>query len=365
MKEEIKVLMIVPSLRVSNGVASFSMGYYKKLNHDIVHMDFLSYAGYDSPYVHEIERNGDKVYFLSSFKDITRYIRDCKKVLDNNYQIIHDNCLLKSIPMMKLAKQRVKNRILHAHSTKLGDNKINDQVNRFFLPVLLSTINNRVACSTQAGKAIFSNSSFEIIPNVINVEKFRYRDDVRRAVRKRESCANKIIIGSVGRITEAKNPFFAVDIIENIVKNHPNIEYWWIGNDRMNGKLDSYIRDKGIEKYIRLFGSRDDISELYQAMDLFFLPSEFEGFGLACVEAQTAGLPCVVSNAFAREVDITGETVFIDLNDSKEKWINTIVKCMQLTVDRSSAYRSAENSICSDAEAGERLYRYYSNIIKI
>ena len=362
----IRVLMLVPNLRVSNGVASFAMSYYRKLDHSKIKMDFVSYKKIDSPYISEIESNGDRVFFIAQMKHFVQHIRDCKAILNGEaYKIIHNNSLLVTLPLMKLSEKKVPYRIIHSHSTQLGETPKRERRNRAFIPFLLRTANHYVACSTIAGEALFSDKPFEIIPDVIDVGKYRFDEETRREVRKRENCGDKVVIATVGRVTDAKNPFFAIDVIERVVEVHPEVEYWWIGSGALDSELKKYVSKKKLDEKVKLFGSSDDVNELYQAMDIFFMPSKFEGFGMACVEAETAGLVCVVSDVLTREVDVTGNTVFLNLEDSTESWANTIIKCLQQSTDRASAYQKVENSICSDLTAGERITDYYLSLLKI
>ncbi len=359
----IKVLMLVPNLRVSNGVASFAMSYYRKLDHSKIKMDFVSFKKIDSPYIAEIERNGDRVFFVAQMKHLVQHFRDCAAIINgSDYQIVHNNSLLVTLPLMMLAEKKVPHRILHSHSTQLGETLKRERRNKTFIPILKRTINHYVACSSAAGEALFPGLQFEIIPDVINVEKYRFNEEIRSAVRKRENCKDKVVIGTVGRVADAKNPFFAVDVIERVMEKHMEIEYWWVGSGALDSELKEYVRKKHLDEKVKLFGSRDDVNELYQAMDLFFMPSKFEGFGMACVEAETSGLPCVVSNVLPREVDVTGNTFFLGIEDSLDTWASMIANLLQLSIDRVSAYQKAEKSICSDITAGERLTDYYVSL---
>lgn len=359
----IKVLMLVPNLRVSNGVASFAMNYYRHLDHSRIKMDFLAYKKIDSPYTAEILHNGDSIYYVSSVKHVVRHIKGCRTILNNNYDIIHDNSLLITYPMMFMSMQRVPYRILHSHSTKLGENDRRERRNRLFIPFLKQTANRYAACSENAGKVLFGNKLFEVIPDVIETSRFRFDATIRHTVREREDCKHKYVVGTVGRVTEAKNPFFAVDVMERILAQFANVEYWWIGSGALDNELRDYIAKKGLQEKIRLFGSREDVNELYQAMDLFFMPSEFEGFGMACVEAQTSGLYCVVSDAISKEVDITGNVAFVPLNDGIAQWCEVVKCCMKKKNDRESVYTIAALSNCSASSAGERLTDYYMRIL--
>lgn len=359
----IKVLMLVPNLRVANGVASFAISYYRKLDHTKVKMDFITYKRIESPYITEIKESGDSVFFIKPVKDIFGHYKDCVKIIKNgDYDIIHDNSLLITLPLMLASIGKVPFRVLHSHSTMLGESKRREYRNRLFLPLLLAVSNCYAACSFEAGKSMFGKRTFKVIPDVIDINRFKYRTDVRLTVRKREKCNDKYVIITVGRITHAKNPFFAIDVMEQFIKRHPDVEYWWIGSGELDRELDQYITRKKLNSKIRLFGSRSDVDELYQAADLFFMPSTSEGFGLACVEAETAGLECIVSDRLPKDVDVTGNVNFISLNKNLNEWVQAIERARETSIDRTAQYIKVAKSDFSDWNAGDRLLSYYNSL---
>ena len=359
----IKVLMIVPNLRVSNGVASFAMNYYREINHNKIKMDFLAYEKIKSPYIDEIETNGDRVIYISSIKNIFKHLKECKKILiDGQYDVIHNNSLLITLPMMITSVNKVKHKILHSHSTALGENMIREIRNRIFLPILISTSNKYVACSLAAGKNMFRKRDFAIINNVIDPNVFKFNPKIRCEIKKWENCEGKYIIVTVGRITYAKNPFFAVDVIEQLLSRCKDVEYWWIGSGELDSDMKKYIESKKLQDKIKLFGSRNDVYQFYQGADLFFLPSKFEGFGLACIEAETSGLQCLVSDAFPLEINITKNVNYMSLKKSAIEWSKTIEGLMCKKNDRISAFSRFKESKFSNANAGERLLNFYENL---
>ena len=139
--------------------------------------------------------------------------------------------------------------------------------------------------------------------------------------------------------------------------------YWWIGSGALDEQVAEYVRKKGLEKKIRLFGSRSDIPDLLQALDLFFLPSKSEGFGLACLEASTAGLPCVVSDEFPIDINVTGNVRFVSLQRSVQEWTETLLEQLMNFPDRLDAYEKIQHSVCSDIDAGKNLYEYYCSLL--
>ena len=366
MDNQIKVLLLLPNLRVSNGVASYAMNYFRQLNYDTVHMDYAVYANLETPYVAEIEAAGGHVFILPPMKNLPAHCNACRELLRNgHYDIVHDNTLINSIPLMAEAKrQNVPVRILHSHNSKLGETVRKEIRNAFFLPFLRRQANVYAACSDLAAKAMFGKAEYTFIPNVIDGRRFCFSEEQRSLVRKKMSINEKIIIGSVGRVCIQKNPFFALEVIEKILKQNQSIEYWWVGSGPLDEEFRLRIEALGLDKYVKALGSREDVVDLYNAMDIFFLPSIFEGFGIVGVEAQAMGLPCVMSDAVPRETRYTDLVEYVSLEEPIEKWVKVISKQMERISDRQSYSKELGSSAFSSAHAGEKLEAYYKRLME-
>ncbi|MDY2682245.1 MAG: glycosyltransferase family 1 protein [Faecalibacterium prausnitzii] len=359
--KKIKVLMLVPNLFVANGVASFVMNYLRNLNHDEVQVDIASYKEGDSVYYAEVEAAGGKMFFLPGIKNLPEHVKVCNKILsEGQYDIVHDNTLHISIPMMWCAKQAgVRVRILHSHNSKMGETPAKAFRNRFFLPVLRSLATNYAACSQLAGRAMFEDQEFTVIPNVIQTEKYRFDPTMRKSVRQKMNATDKFVVGTVGRLAEQKNPFFAIDVFKCLLKIVSNAEYWWIGDGPLEEAVKDYINQKGLSENVRLLGSRNDVVNLYQGMDMFFLPSLFEGLPVTGVEAQAMGLPMVVSDTVTKEMVYTDLVVYVSLNETKERWADHLQKACKDLVERENYSNSLHESIFSCIDCGGRLERLY------
>lgn len=365
-KKTIKVLMLVPNLFVANGVASFAMNYLRNSDNNRVQYDFLSYEQGDSPYYKEIEKHGGKVFFAPSVFSIKKHLKECKKILnEGNYDIVHDNTLHISIPMMYCAKKaRVKVRILHSHSSKMGETTIKEIRNKVFLPLLKRLSNQYLACSELAGRAMFGRDVFKIVPNVIDTDKYRFDYSRRNKVRKELNCEDKLIVGTVGRLAKQKNPVFALNVIEKLIEEIPQVEYWWIGNGPLEKEFKNYVKSHGLNDYVRFFGKRNEVLDMYQAMDVYFMPSLFEGLPLTGVEAQAMGIPMVVSDTVTREMIYTDLVDYVGLEQSINDWSEHIEKALNRKTDRRKYSGKQMNSVFSNFGCGERLLAIYDNILK-
>ena len=99
-----------------------------------------------------------------------------------------------------------------------------------------------------------------------------------------------------------------------------------IGNGELEDEIKSKISKLNLEKHVKLLGIRKDVNKIYQAMDIFLMPSLFEGLPLTGIEAQASRLKCFFADTITREVIITDNTEFLPLNISAKEWADKIMK---------------------------------------
>lgn len=360
----IRVLMIIPGLNFADGVASFAMNYFRKVDKDRVHIDFVVLKE-SFGYKEEVESAGSKVFVLPPIKHIFKYFSECRLVLkEGHYDIIHDNSLVLTIPLMICAKYaRIPVRILHSHSSKLGETPWKAFRNKLFLPILKKQMTEACACSALAGKTMFGNRRFAVLPNVITVDRFAYDSSVRENIRRRMCSNDKVVIGTVGRLSPPKNPFFAMDVFAKLHKEMPNTEYWWVGTGTIDNDVKAYVKKIGIGDCVCFLGARSDVCDLYQGMDVLFMPSLFEGLPVTGIEAQAAGLPLVVSEAVTKEMVFTDLVKYVPLNETVDKWAEAIKEQTRKSFERETYIQYARASLFSDINAGTSLIRLYTELI--
>ncbi len=360
-----KVLMLVPNLRVSNGVASFAMNYFRRLDHAAVRMDFALCRDIDTPYYEEVKQAGGRIFILPPVKNIGKHLAACRKILrDGHYDVVHDNSLLVTLPMMLCAKAAgVKVRLLHSHNARLGETAKKERRNKLLAPLLVYAATDYAACSGEAARALLGDRPYRFIPNVISAGRIVFSKEKRTEVRRAMGVEDKIVIATVGRAAPQKNPLFALDVIRALSASVPNLAYWWIGSGPMNSQLQDAVKERGLEKTAFVLGSREDVPELYQAADIFFLPSLFEGLPVTGVEAQAAGLPCVLSDTITREVVFTDLVRYLPLDAPLETWTQALRDQITRIPERRSHRAELENSPFSDQNAGRHLEAIYRELL--
>lgn len=362
----VKVLVVVPNLRVSNGVTSYAMNYYRNMNPKKIKMDFLLLSSVYSPYHAEINKRKDKVHFFPDNKaNAVEIIQFMDQVIKkNNYDIIHSHVLnVSSFLFYSAAKERIKARILHSHSTITAEKKWKEIRNNFLSIIGKRLSTHLFACSKLAGSSIYGRKTFSVINNAIDVDIFLFDKKIRSEVRTDLLLDGKLVVGTVGRIALQKNPYFIVRIVESLGRIHPNSIFLWIGTGtgELDDKIKKLVKLKNIEKHILFLGNRMDVNRLYQAMDVFILPSIYEGLPIVGIEAQASGLPVIASDNISHEVKITENLEFMSIEKTSDAWAKKI-----LLVANNKSRKNMKNELVAAGyeikTAAQQLERKYLQI---
>ena len=182
------------------------------------------------------------------------------------------------------------------------------------------------ACGNAAGNWMFQGQPFQILNNAIDTKKHTYSEQVAAEVRKEFDIENCKVIGHIGRFNPQKNHTFLIDIFAEIKKIRPDAKLLLVGGGEGMTAIQQKVEKLGLKDSVIFTGVRPDVNRLLQAMDVFVFPSLYEGLPVTMVEAQAAGLPCVISDKVPDECIVTEGLVTVQkLSDSVENWAKHIV----------------------------------------
>lgn len=183
----------------------------------------------------------------------------------------------------------------------------------------------RLAVSVEAGKTLYGSNPFVIIKNGIDLKNFFYNKNLRIAKRKELGIENNFVLGNIARFAGEKNHTFLIDVFGEVYKRNKRAVLLLAGKGPLEDRIKAKVKDLGLANAVKFLGSVSDPHALYNAMDCFVFPSLYEGFGIAAIEAQATGLPCIVSDAIPNEACIVN-THKIPLSYSAEKWADIILE---------------------------------------
>lgn len=326
--DKIKILEVVPSLSLSNGVAAYITNYFQNMDLNKFDVTFLIVRERkDKGRYNEVYKNGGKIHELYFEKNIISYSKKVDEYFKNNkYDVVHCNVANVAFVILKYAKKHnVPVRILHSHGTLSSDKFLNRVRNDFLIAIGKKYTNCNFACSKAAGKAMFGKKECYIVNNAINYDKYLFNQHLRDEYRKELNLEDKIIVGTIGRSVPQKNHKFIIKTFREIVNKDSNMHLVIIGGGPLDAKLEKQIVDLKLENNVHLLGNRDDAYKLYNAMDLFVLPSLYEGLPVVGIEAQVNGLRCLFSNTITTEVDISNNCKFIPIKEKNQLEWQTVI----------------------------------------
>ena len=254
------------------GITSVIMNYVRK-TYDLVQYDFVLCGQVENSFADELRSFGSNVIIppCSRVKKPLTYSSWLKKIIKSNgYDVIHvhGNSGTMYFEMHSAKKAGVPVRIAHSHSTSCKYML----AHRVLKPLLNRELTHALACSGLAGKWLFKNS-FEVLPNGIDVDKFKYLQEIRDEYRRNLEVEDKFVIGHVGYMNSEKNHMYLLNIFDKFVKKCPESKLFLIGDGRLRPQIEAFISEHNLNESVQLFGKRSDMAQLYQCMDVFILPS--------------------------------------------------------------------------------------------
>lgn len=324
----IRVLQCVNNMHRA-GLETVLMNYYRHIDRSQIQFDFLTHRPERSDYDDEIESLGGRVYYAPRLypQNLKAYFAFMQAFFREHpeYRIVHSHIdSMSFLPLLAAKRAGVPIRIAHSHNTSIDkDFKL---ILKYLYRIGIPLVANRYcACGRIAGEFLFGGRDFTVLPNAIEAERFRYDSAVRTLVRRELGLEGKFVIGHVGRFSSQKNHGFLLDIFERIFKINDNARLLLIGTGEKEAAVIQKARRMGIDSKVLFLGVQNDVGRLYQAMDVFVMPSLFEGVPVSGIEAQFAQLPCVFSDRVPAEAAICGNCCFVSLKESAEHWARCIL----------------------------------------
>lgn len=324
----IRVLQVVTNMD-RGGLESMLMNYYRHIDREKIQFDFLVHRQERAAFDDEIEALGGRIYRLPRLVPWSKsYLSALNRFFDEHtgYKVVHvhQDCL--SSVILKAAKQHdVPVRIAHSHSAN-QDKNLKYPIKLWYKRSIPEYATNLFACGKDAGDWMFGGASYQIINNAIDVAAYTYDPTKRQEMRRQLGLENELTIGHVGRFSQPKNHPFLLDIFTSLLKKEPDAVLLLVGGGADMPKIQAKAQELGIAERVRFLGVRSDVADLMQTMDVFVFPSLYEGLPVTMVEAQAAGLPCIISDKVPSECILTeGVVNIMPLSASPEAWAEKIL----------------------------------------
>lgn len=344
------------------GVEVVITNYYRHIDKSKFQFDFFALEGSAIPQKDEIEKLGGRVFVVPRYTHFSKYENAIQTLFkENQYKIVHCHMNTLGVFAMYGAKKAgIPIRILHNHSTA-GKGETKKNIVKYALrPFSKLFPTNLCACSRFAGKWIYGKKArFDIFKNAIDLNLFKYNPTIRNELRKDLSIDDKYVVGHVGRFCYQKNHEFLVEVFMELLEKKKDAVLMLLGEGELEADIKEKIINLGICDKVMFIGSKPDVYKYYQAMDIFLLPSRYEGLGMVAIEAQASGLPTICSTEVPEEAKVTELVKFIPLKSGPKKWADSIFSTKRR--DMSDEIKAAGYDII---EATKNLENYYYKLLQ-
>lgn len=317
------------------GLETMLMNYYRHIDREQIQFDFLANKPKPGAYEDEVRELGGRIFVSPGFNPIKlpKYRKYMKKLFEENpeIQIVHaHNGALAYYALREAQRNHIPHRIAHSHNSKINWD-LKWPIKQYCRANLKKAATACWGCGELAvefyfGKETVQTGNYTLIRNAIEEERFLYNEQIRREIRQKYHVEDKFVIGHVGRFMYQKNHTFLLDIFAEVHRQNPNSVLFLIGEGELEEKIRKKIHSFHLEDAVIFTGSIPNVNELYQAMDVFLLPSLYEGLPVVGIEAQASGVPCIFSDTVTKEVAITGLAEFVPLDAKLDVWAKEILK---------------------------------------
>ncbi len=328
--EPIRILQVVHAMN-QGGVENFLMNIYRKIDRSKIQFDFVVHVSSEGYFDSEIKALGGKIYHCFDYKiyNHLQYVSWWGSFFSahGEYKIVHSHLDSCANIHLRVAKKHGLKTVAHAHNTAEGFG-YRAAVKKLLKVGFNGCCEHKFACSRDAAQWLFGKQADKatIVNNAIDVEKFVYKADIASQVKQELGLSgDEFVVGHVGRFNTQKNHGFLIEIFAEVLKFEKNAVLLLIGEGDLEAEIRQKVKAQGIEKNVRFLGIRSDVNRVLQAMDVFLFPSLYEGLGIVIIEAQAAGLPCVISDTVPSEAVVTDLAEKISLESSVEIWAKAVV----------------------------------------
>jgi len=354
---KIKILQF-PIANSKGGITNYILQNWKYIDKTKFRFDFATMS-HSLDFAEELEEQGCKIYHISCYAEDNKekFVHEFRNILNNeDYDVVHLHTKQwKSFLVERIAKEMgIKKIIIHAHST--GIDVLDKNTRRKELQLHNQTLENLTedvatdfwACSQEAADFIFgdkiSKQKIQIMRNAIELSKYVYNPQIRYIYRKSLKIEDdEFVIGNVGRFVYQKNQEFLIKVfaeIKDLERNKktgkPKYKLLLVGAGEREQEYREMVKEYEIEQSVIFTGYRTDIPELLQAMDIFCLPSRFEGLPISLIEAQASGLVCLANETITKEANITGRVYYY--KTEVERWVGVVLNLSKKNLQRAKIY---------------------------
>lgn len=360
-----RILHVVTHMN-RGGLETMIMNYYRHIDRSKVQFDFLVHRIQKADYDDEILALGGKIYRLQPLNPLSpAYLRSLDRFFAEHreYDIVHSHLdCMAGVPLKYAKKHGVPVRIAHSHnSSQPRDAKY--LLKLLYKRNIVKYATKLFACGQEAGQWMFGTDDFTVMNNAVDAAAYVYDPAAAQQIRKELGVpADVPVVGHVGRFCPQKNHEFLIDIFEQILLRRPDAVLLLVGDGSLRAGIEEKTQNLGMGGHVIFTGVRSDVDALLQAMDVFLFPSLYEGLPVSIIEAQAAGLPCLISDGVPVECKKTDAVEQIALEESSSVWAEAVLEAA-----RQPRKNTTQDIRCAGFDIREnalRLQEFYLGAVK-
>lgn len=323
-----KVLIVITTDFASyGGLTTVMMNYYRHIDKTGLQIDFASTNDPEPESLEDVYACGGRYFNLGERKGAPlKYLWKLMCLLrKEHYDVIHVNGNSATMAMELVVARMcgVKTRIAHGHTTQSDYPRLHN----LLAPIFAHSYTKGIATSKATGEWLYGED-YLILNNAIDIHHYGYSPEKRAAIRERLQLKDHLVVGTVGKLMPSKNHTFLIDIFREIYQKRPDAMLVIAGGGDLEEELKQQCRDYGLEDKVIFMGMLNDVSEALQAFDVFVFTSKYEGLGMALIEAQASGLPCISADAVPMESKVSEHAQYISLSKSASAWADIVLECV-------------------------------------
>ena len=369
---QLRVLHVIGKMDRA-GAETLLMNLYRAIDRSRVQFDFLVNSPEKGDYDDEIKSLGGVVHHLVPFTaaNLPRYRSTCRAFFrehQGEYPIVHGHIGSCAAIYLSEAKRFGSVCVAHSHAQKNSLSTAELAFRMLSYPTR-NVADYFMACSKQAGidrfgKAVVASDKFRVLNNGIDVARYACTNAEHAAAKRAAGYDDSIVIGHVGRLTEIKNHKFLIDTFCEFKVAHPSALLFLVGRGPLEEQLKKYVVERGVSDSVVFSGVRPNVEDYLKLFDVFVFPSVREGLGMSAVEAQAAGLPCVISAGVPETALVTPFVRRVPLAEGERRWAAEIEDALENRPPREECPQYVSDAGYDINDVARNLTDYYFGLLE-
>ena len=372
--KKIKILHILDNLH-TGGAERIVFSYYQHFDTDKIQVDFVITENDDGTkgmLEDSVLKMGGNIFRVPRKRKgyIKHLIAAHNVIKSGKYDIIHSHLdELSAFYLLFALFSGTKIRICHSHLAGADRGFSVELLCLFLKPLMNIVTTHKFACGKDAaialwGKRAVKKEKVHIMNNAIDTDLFSYNETIRNDIRKKYNLSDCTVLGTVGRLSYQKNSIFVIDVFYQYKLINTKSKLLIVGDGELESEMRKKVEDYGIKEDVIFTVNRTDVNQLMMAMDIFLLPSRFEGLPIVLVEAQSVGLSCYVSDKVTTEIKINPNIYYLPITDSTELWAKEIAKSYNNDFNRILGRENIINANYGINNEAVKMQNYYLSLIE-